>query len=369
MEPKKILIIARAIYPAQFPRAYRATELATELARQGHEVILYALLGKYDYSLFEKDHNLKVKNIGNMWFATLNSDGTGRRNFIDKVLSKIFNRLIDFPDIELMFRIPAILRKEANIDFLISVAKPFTIHWGCALAKTISPANFPKVWAADCGDPYMGNRVTKKSPLFYFKYIEKWFCRKTDHIVIPIKEAIEGYYPEFKSKITVIPQGFNFDNLDIDIGPPHNKILTFSYSGIFYKGFRDPSMFLEYLCNIKKDFKFVIFTHDQSLLEPFKSRLKGKIEIRPYIPRHELLKILSKMDFLVNFENGTSVHSPSKLIDYALTKRPILSINNTILPLEIINDFFERNYNAKYIIEDIERYNIKFIAHNFLDLI
>ena len=34
------------------------------------------------------------------------------------------------------------------------------------------------------------------------------------------------------------------------------------------------------------------------------------------------------MDFLLDLENGASVPTPSKLIDYALTLRPILSVDS-----------------------------------------
>ena len=36
---------------------------------------------------------------------------------------------------------------------------------------------------------------------------------------------------------------------------------------------------------------------------------------------------MSKMDFLINLENLNKEQSPSKLIDYAISKRPIFSFN------------------------------------------
>lgn len=94
MIKRKILIISRIIIPAQNPRAYRATELAKELARHGHEVILYAVLGNYDYSDFEKKNKLKVSNIGKMMFSTYNSDEKIRNNLFDKISNKLFNKII-----------------------------------------------------------------------------------------------------------------------------------------------------------------------------------------------------------------------------------------------------------------------------------
>lgn len=351
-----------------FPRSYRSTELAKELARQGHEVILYAVLGSFDYSQFEKEHSLKVRNIGKLLFATLSSDGIGRNNFFDKVLRKLFYRLFEFPDIELMFKIPGIIRREKDIDLLISVAMPFPIHWGCALAKTISPINFPKVWAADCGDPYMGDKLLGFKRLFYFSFIEKWFCGKTDYIIVPIQGAIKGYYSDFHNKIEVIPQGFPFDDLkSIEVQTP-NPVPTFAYSGIFYKDFRNPTLFLEYLTTVKIDFRFILYTPNVELIKPYMIKLGRKIEVRDYVPRDQLLNALRQMDFLVNFDNGTSVHSPSKLIDYAILKKPILTISPKSLPIIHIEEFLKGDYSHQFIIMDVEQYNIVNIAKKFLQL-
>ena len=38
MDKKKILIVGRTFFPEQSPRSFRTTELAIELAKQGHEV-------------------------------------------------------------------------------------------------------------------------------------------------------------------------------------------------------------------------------------------------------------------------------------------------------------------------------------------
>jgi hypothetical protein len=367
MEQKKILIIAQAIYPALFPRSFRATELAKELARQGHEVILYAVLGSFDYSRFEKEYNFKVKNIGKMWFATLNSDGKGRRNFFDKAMGRLFHRLFEFPDIELMFRIHGIIRKEPDVDILISVAYPFPIHWGCALSKSLNGILFPKNWVADCGDPYMGNQVGDKK-YFYYKYIEKWFCRKTDFITVPLEGAKGAYYEEFRKKIKVIPQGFRFDNLNLNIEKVSNDVPTFAYSGVLYKGNKDPSMFLEHLTTLKTNFKFILYTQNIELIRPYMKKLNGRIEVRDYVPREQLLYVLSQMDFLVNFEYRNSVQSPSKLIDYAIVKKPILSINTMTLPIDIIDEFLNGDYSHQFIVKDIDQYNIVNVANKFISL-
>ena len=97
-----------------------------------------------------------------------------------------------------------------------------------------------------------------------------------------------------------------------------------------------------------------------------------QIVLRDFIPREDLIKELSKMDFLVNVNtdstNGVINAIPTKLIDYRLSGRPILSYEQSKLPKQLINEFVEGNYKNTYIDQAFERYDIKNVAHQFLSL-
>ena len=76
------------------------------------------------------------------------------------------------------------------------------------------------------------------------------------------------------------------------------------------------------------------------------------------------------MDFLLNLENVNSPNqTPSKLIDYAITNRPILSINPNNLAVDKIDAFFNKNYSKKLIIEDLNQYHISNVVNKFLNLV
>src|SRR5690606_19247163 len=184
-----------------------------------------------------------------------------------------------------------------------------------------------QTWIADCGDPFMGQENDTFKYPFYFKYIEKWFCKKADYLSIPIKTAISAYYPEFHNKIRVIPQGFKFE--DIDLAPKNkNDFPHFAYAGGLIPGRRDPKEFFEFLVNYKHPFKFDIYTNQVNLVDSYVKRSNGRIEVKKYLPRKELLYELSKLDFLINFENKGQKQIPSKIIDYVIVDKPILSINS-----------------------------------------
>ena len=359
-----ILIISWLLTPATTPRAFRTTELAIALARMGHNVTVYANIGSYDYRLFELETGVKIKPI-KMNFPIGNSDGVNILTFWDRVCIKLFKRILEFPFIEFLLKIPQIIKKEkTQADLLISIAYPHPINWGCAWAKNRYPKKFPKCWISDCGDPFMGNQVVK--PLPYFKCFEKWWGGSTDYITIPIEEARGGYYPEVQDKIRVIPQGFNFEATPI-AEYKKNNVPTFIYAGVIYPGYRDVAEFLEYLTTVDYNFKFVVYTKSQ-IDASYKRKLGDKLEIRAYIPRKDLVYMLSTADFLINIRNKNQIQSPSKLIDYGISKRPILSISTKFEEQTYFEEFVAGNYEHQTIVENIDDYRIESVASKFINI-
>jgi len=367
MKPYRILIVCYDFYPDISPRSFRATELAKEFARQGHVVTVLCRANGGDHSEFKSKYNVNIKYLGQLSWKTIKLQGKGLELLCRRFLRRFLGLLLEYPLIELMFKVTRALRNEKGYDLLISIAVPHPIHWGVARAWK-KGQQIAKTWVADCGDPYMLAQTDTFKKLFYFQYFEKNFCRKCDYITVPVESAKKGYYPEFHNKIKVIPQGFNFDELQI---PEYRKVSdypTFAYAGSFIPGRRDPRPFLEYLCKLNRPFKFYVYTSHQGILMPFKEKLNSRLEIMRPVPRNELLQILATMDFLVNFDNNIEEQIPSKLIDYALTARPVLNITKE-LDFNTINDFLNGNYEKKMKFNNIEKYNIRNVAKQFIDLL
>lgn len=366
MSQKRILIISRSFYPTVSPRSFRATELAKEFAREGHKVkVLTSFKSDVNYEKLSASLGVEFKNYGKESFRTIRYNGNGLLRIIVMMVNRLLLMLFEFPDIQIMRLVARALKEENGHDLLISVAVPYPVHWGVAWARN-SRHQIATTWVADCGDPYMGDRIDTVRKLFYFKYVEKWFSRKADYITVPTLESIEGYYEEFRNKIKIIPQGFNFNEVKYS-GKAFNEPIRFAYAGNIIPVNRDPRPFLDFLSTLSCDFIFTIFTRKVDLIKGFKSKLGAKLEIRDYIPRDELLPLLASMDFLVNFDNNTTIHTPSKLIDYAIVKRPILNIKSD-LDKSLISSFLSRDYTRAYKIDNMEQYNIINIAKNFLDL-
>ena len=365
MGKKKILIISAAFFPKMSPRSYRTTELALELARQGHDVTVYFPV-KNDYADFQKKHGIKIKNLGKFTWKSCRVPASGIGNIVARTVNRFFSLFFNYPDMEFYYRTKNILKKERGYDLLISIAVPHTIHWGVASVWGKNQ-HIARTWVADCGDPFMGCKTDSFKRPFYFKYIEKWFCRKADYITIPFEGAKAAYYPEFHSKIRIIPQGFSFDNIVLPGKTVNKPTPMFAYCGGFIKDIRDPRPFMEYLCSLAIDFKFIVFAESPQLILPYCDRLKEKLVINNYIPREKLLPVLSQMDFLINFDNNTGAQLPSKLIDYAFTGRPILNITS-VLNRDTIDAFMHGDYSHRMIIENTDKYNITNVASSFVAL-
>ena len=362
----KILIISNSFSPENTPRAFRTTELAKELARKGHEVKVIFPNKGYDYSGLNND-KLTIEPISKINWQNIELKGNKVSLLFRKVLKMGLNVLFDYPVIEWYVKMPAILKNEQGYDLLISIAVPHSIHWGVSRCMQKNK-NLAKAWIADCGDPYMGV-VTRDIPrMKYFSVLEKKFCQCADYITIPEESGRAGYYKEFQNKIEIIPQGFNFEEIKLKKFVQKDKV-RFCYAGHFIPRTRDPRPILDFLLSVKDiDFEFTIFTNQLPLIKGYVDKMGDKLQVRNYIPRLELMEYMSEMDFLLNIENGTDVQVPSKLIDYSLTKRPILSLNSQKLDTNKLLSFLNRQYDGQFLIEDIEKYNIKNVANRFLSL-
>lgn len=363
---KRILLVSDAFYPEISPRSFRTTELARELYRQGYDVTVISKYRNTDYNTFLQEYPIHFR----MWRKHILPEVPVIKkkplSYLTRAISRFLSVLFMYPVIEEMFHVRKELKKEQEYDLMISFAVPYPVHWGVAWARS-KRHRIARTWVADCGDPFMGNRLDTFKPPFYFRFLEKWFSRKADFITIPLETAKKGYFEEFHNKMRVVPQGFDFDLNERKTGTVKNEVPTFAYAGGFLPGARDPKDLLEFLAVSDKQFRFHVFTKNQDVLAPYRSKLGDKMIISDYIPREELMKILSSMDFLINFDNNTTLNSPSKLIDYAITGRPVLNITNKFKK-EDIYEFLEGDYKRKMELPDPEVYHISRIAEKFLEL-
>lgn len=359
----RILIISNHTYPMQGPRAFRTAELSEQLVEMGHEVVLYTVMGKYDYSQYTKDTGVKLRNIKTR-FATNANDGTGRYTIFDRFMFHFFHRLLVWPQCEFHFAVERIIKENPNMDMLITIAYPHSIHSGAARAKRRHPDIFPKTWICDCGDPFMINPFIN-APRYLKRYEDMW-CSECDYIAVPTDSSYKGYYEQYWDKIRVIPQGFKFERTPIATYKP-NDTPTFLFVGSIYPGVRDPHSFMDYLLTLDQPYKFKMMMRTP-LEERYLTESKGQIEYITGKGRKEVVWECSQADFLINITNPSKLQTPSKLIDYGIAGRPILDVSNDFSDPALFLQFFQGDYTGKHDITFLDQFRIENVAQQFLDL-
>lgn len=358
-----ILIISGHFFPQNTPRAFRTTALVKEYVRRGDKVTLYIPDHITGYSDIIREYPFAIKTY--KWRQDVLSSS---KNKLIYTIGRLLVYAFDYPNIFIYKDLQnALCNESGDYDMLLTIAAPHQIHW--AIGRLYSKGiRFAKKWVADCGDPYMlCGTLTIPKP-FYYKHFETRWCRNCDYITVPVEGAKKGYYPEFESKIKVIPQAFDFTEVE-RVDYEKNQIPTFAYSGSLWPGSKDPSTLLDYLSSLNNvPFCFYIYTNNTEFLQKYKESLGEKLILSNFIPRLELLKKLSSMDFLINFEFSTGVQSPSKMIDYTLTGRPIISMNCKHLDIESFYEFLNGDYEKSCSLKNIEDYNIKTVAKQIADL-
>ena len=363
---KRILIVSRAFYPGNSPRAHRATELAKELSRQGHEVTVLTGAEKEQADLAQ-DCGIQFIDLGKMTWPEIPLGWKEKPNLVFRALRRLLWMMFCYPEIQLSWRVASRLPENERYDCVISIAAPHAMHWGMAwcVVRGRKPA---EVWVADCGDPFMGAENDTFSPAFYFRWLEKMFCRNADWITVPTEGAKEGYYSEFRDKLTVIPQGFRFEDYDhLRKLLPGTGVPRFAYAGHIIPGHRDPAKLLQYLAGYEGQFQFHIFTKSVDFIRPYASR-DSRILLHNFMPRDALLRELAGMDFLVNIENAGSKQTPSKLIDYWLCGRPVLNIRSFDFETRTVDQFLAGDYRQALKINNPEQYRIENIVNRFIEL-
>lgn len=364
----KILMITRSYPPLRNPRAFRSYELLRGFCERGLCVDLVAPEGikcsdsdLWGYHLVSYGGNYDKKKAGTKQYSRL-------KKYIRKISSYFLG---DSPSNILysiyLFRLLLEKRMLNHYDAVVVISYPFY--------NLVAVSLFAKLFSlevrliADCGDPLYHNSSFAKA--LYLKWFERWVLKSFDYVTIPFEHAQKAYQESVsQGKIRVIPQGFHM--IDISVGMyQENLIPTFCYAGVFYEQIRNPEFFFEYLMMIQGDYRFIVYALDepftQSLLVKYQVRLKGRLVVMPPVDREDLIRAMAKMDFVINFDNDNATQRPSKLIDYAMSRRPILSFNRQTFRPEVFQAFLKGDYSEQYHV-DLEQYDIRHVVDQFEEL-
>lgn len=383
---KTIVVTSYYCFPENTPRAFRTNELTKFFIKNGFQVKLFV-----PYYSEEINNQIKAYFTGAEVFFVKNGSLTPAKKIPTKGTStakqkprkasplvsrlrKVASYFMGTSDIGYSLDLAKSLKAniKSDYDYLLAVSLPVPTVIGSGIFMNQFKA---KKAIAEYGDPYYYSPFKKRFFIHYF--IEKFALSKFDYVTITT-EKIFSAFTNFKQQdsIKVIPQGFDFSKVVIDSNHTQSTALTFAYAGLFYEKERDPTAFLNFLVSIKDkvNFQFIIYTDKKmsinpgySLVQPFESILGEKLVVHDLVDRLDCIKYLSRCDFLINIETRDA--NPSKLIDYKLTKRPVLNIDKKGTFKEVFHQFSSTDYTNDYIKDiDIERFNIENVGKKFVHL-
>jgi len=212
--------------------------------------------------------------------------------------------------------------KTEKYDFLITSHEPMV---DAILGLAIK--NKTKIkWIADLADPISANYY----PSFWkpiLRKIEEKVVKKAD-VLIVTNDVLKRKYEKIRGcgdKILVISQGFDLDFFKKQEKRDKNQKFTLSYTGSFYREFRDPKCLIEALKKLNFEFELYLAGRLEEFLPSFRE-INGKVKYLGVLSHKEVLELQANSDVLIYLGNKLEDQVPGKFFEYLGSKRPILCI-------------------------------------------
>jgi glycosyltransferase involved in cell wall biosynthesis len=270
-QAKNFLIFNHYFPPIKSIACTRNFNLANELAKSGHNVIVFSRKNK---SAFPADNSFninekKIKVVRVFAFDKLNilnivkklkankkesknektdnkasSKNSSLKRLLDNLLNSFpFNLILGIGGFfYIIFSIIKALKYIKKTDVIISSFPPYSDH---VIANILSRFNKKTVWLADFRDPHIAgtadNIIMPKVQHFFNKQILK----KADFATV-VSEGYKKTIEKFYKNIQIVSNGISTDLLQTNKSNIRKKF-AISYTGILYEGKRIPLILFEAL--------------------------------------------------------------------------------------------------------------------------
>lgn len=225
-----------------------------------------------------------------------------------------------------------------NIEVIFATCPSFSSAIAGVLLKKITKkpliVDFRDAWTLD---PNV--RYTTKVHKWIDTHLESFVLKNLDHLITVTPGMMDEYiskYPYLKDKISLIYNGFDFDDFPEKEIKPFNKF-TIIYTGNFY-GLQSPELFFKGLRRIidertipKDDIQVLLIGRKAKFVEELIDRygLKDVVRYKDFVPVKEANEYLlkSQMPLLVIGDTHRRSHVlTGKVFQYLATGKPILAL-------------------------------------------
>lgn len=234
------------------------------------------------------------------------------------------------------------LIRKYGVSAIYSSSPPYT----CSLIGRALKHRSGLPWVAGFRDPWTEFLTTPKRwflPAAIDRHLERSVFRQADAVECAWKgiaaDALKKYPDLPLEKFHYVPNGFDSNDFPIIRTKP-NDVFTLAYAGSMY-GRRNPAQLFEAIEQLLAAGKIVgtdfrlrfVGRFGDEVKEMFeKVSFRDSIEVLPYLPHEESIKVLMSSDALlliVDEAKESSEIVPGKVFEYIGVKRPILAIAPT----------------------------------------
>jgi glycosyltransferase involved in cell wall biosynthesis len=353
--------VSFSYYPVSNARAFRWTALAEDWARRGVRVDVVCAL-QPGCPTEETLNEVHVHRVGlgpierlRAWLAARRTapvtPGEATRRARSKGTSGWLARTVGFlnrkvwrnlywPDTTCLWYLPARRKAAALIaharpDVLISVSPTFTavaVGYSALARERAGPR-----WVIDLGDPFSFLEEAPPNNLRLYRGLNRRFeraCFRAAHAVSvtnpATRERYAAEFPESAHKLVVIPPLLSLPELPPPADAGNRTRLVFL--GTLYRTIRRPDYLLALfaaLADRLPDLELHFFGEArecESSFAPYATLFGRSLHLHGVVSRNRALQAMADATVLVNIGNQTACQLPSKVVEYALTGKPILNI-------------------------------------------
>lgn len=344
---KQILIVNYGFPPNPGIGGRRWALFAQELSKKGYKI--HVLLKKHNglekslYSNILNDKNITLHNLPTFYPNVLN---TSPKSLWKKTLYRFWNLVLSTYSKGTQYDKAIFLKrqiqrkalkiiKENKIENVIVSGAPFRLCFYFAEIKNKIPnliIDFRDPWTWGIG---YGYKTLRKKKIDFEKHMESVVLDRSDVIFCPVeimKSELSSLYPNYKSKIKILPHGFDKNNIQQHNGNRFKKTETTKliFIGSLYNGIEQQFKEIAKLLSKKNaNYTLDIFSNSERYKSVFliNENSISKVNYHEPIPPKELFKEIGNYDFcLIIHPMYGKDNISTKFYELIYSKTPIIYI-------------------------------------------